>query len=87
MYGVDVESGKWKKFHLMIDRAHQGKGYGRAAMEQVIERLSAQPDCDEVLIAYQVDNEVARQLYSSSKFLEETVSDGKAAARFDLGKR
>jgi len=36
MYGVDVESGKWKIFRLMIDRAQQGKGYGRAVMEQVI---------------------------------------------------
>ena len=41
LYGVDVESGKWKIFRLMIDGAHQGKGYGRAAMEQVIERLRA----------------------------------------------
>jgi diamine N-acetyltransferase len=86
MYGVDVESGKWKMFRLMIDRAHQGKGYGRAAMEQVIERLSARPDCNEILITYRIDNDAGRQLYESLRFVKETVSDGRVNARLDLGK-
>jgi len=86
MYGVDEESGKWKIFRLMIDQAHQGKGYGRAAMEWVIKRLSAQPDCDEILIAYQIDNVTARQLYKRLGFIEETVSDSKVTACLDLDK-
>lgn len=86
LYGVDVESGKWKIFRLMIDQAQQGKGYGRAAMEQVIERLSAQPDCDEILIAYQTDNDAARRLYASLGFIEETVNDGKVTACLDPDK-
>jgi diamine N-acetyltransferase len=86
LHGVDVESGKWKIFRLMIDRAHQGKGYGRAAMEQVIEQLSAQPGCDEILIAYQTANDAARRLYASLGFVEEDASDGKVIARLDLGK-
>jgi diamine N-acetyltransferase len=86
MYGVDVKTEKWKIFRLMIDQAHQGKGYGRAAMTQAIERLSAQQDCDEILIAYQTDNDAARRLYASLGFLEETVSNGKVTARLNLGK-
>lgn len=85
MYGVDVEAGKWKIFRLMIDQAHQEKGYGRAAMEQVIERLSAQLDCDQILIAYRTDNDVARRLYASLGFIEETVIDNKVTGRLDLG--
>ena len=87
LYGVDVESGKWKVFRLMIDQAHQGKGYGRAAMEQVIERLRGKPDCAEILIAYKVENHAARRLYESLGFVKETVDDGKATARLDLNKR
>jgi diamine N-acetyltransferase len=86
LYGVDVENGKWKIFRLMIDHAHQGKGYGRAAMKQVIERLRSRPDCNEILIAYQTDNDAARQLYASLGFIEEIVSDGKVTARLDLNK-
>ena len=87
LHGVDVESGKWKIFRLMIDHAHQGKGYGRAAMEQVIERLRGRPDCREILIAYKVENYAARRLYDSLGFVKETVDDGKATARLDLNKR
>jgi diamine N-acetyltransferase len=86
LYGVDVETGKWKIFRLMIDQAHQGKGYGRAAMEQVIGRLRAQPGCGEILIAYQTDNDAARRLYANLGFVEETVSDGKVTACLDLDK-
>ena len=86
MYGVDVESGKWKIFRLMIDQAYQGKGYGRAAMEQVIERLSAQPDCNEILIDYQTANDAARRLYASFGFIEETLIDSKVTARLALEK-
>jgi len=86
MYGVDVETRKWKIFRLMIDYVHQRKGYGRAAMEQVIDRLSAQPDCDQILIAYQTDNNAARRLYASLGFIEETVDDGKVTACLDLDK-
>ena len=85
LYGVDVETGKWKIFRLMIDRAHQGKGYGRAVMEQVIKRLSAQPDCNEILIAYQTTNDTAQRLYESLGFTEEIVNDDKVTARLDLG--
>ena len=62
LYGLDVISGKWKIFRMMIDHTYQGRGYGRAAMQQVITRLAAQQGCDEVLISYRPDNDAARQL-------------------------
>ncbi len=84
LYGVETASGKWKVFRLMIDRAHQGKGHGRAAMEQVIERLAAQPGCHEIFISYQDDNHAARRLYASLGFVEQALDDGVARARLDL---
>ena len=87
MYGVDVASGKWKVFRLMIDKAHQGKGYGRAAMQQVVERLAAQPDCDEILVCYKPANGTARQLYAGLGFVEQEIGDDKVLARLDLAKQ
>jgi diamine N-acetyltransferase len=84
MYGIDVASGKWKVFRLMIDKAHQGRGYGRAAMEQVVQQLAGRPDCDEILICYNTTNHAARELYADLGFLEQEISDGKVLARLDL---
>jgi diamine N-acetyltransferase len=84
MYGLDVVSGKWKIFRLMIDGAHQNKGYGRAAMEQIVERLAARPDCDEILICYRPTNDVARRLYASLGFVEREVEEDKITAHLYL---
>jgi diamine N-acetyltransferase len=56
---------------LMIDRRHQGRGYGRAAMQEVIGRIAGKPDGDEVWIGYHRDNAVARHLYASLGFEEQ----------------
>lgn len=48
--------------------------------------MRARPDCNEILIAYQVENDAARRLYASLGFTEVTVSDGKVTARLDLDK-
>jgi diamine N-acetyltransferase len=84
MYGIDVTSGKWKVFRLMIDRAYQSRGYGRAAMQQVIARLAAQPSCDGILISYQPANEVARRLYASLGFVEQEAAEDKVTAYLEL---
>lgn len=80
MYGVDVTSDKWKVFRLMVDEGCQGKGYGRATMQHVIERLAAQLGCDEILISYQPNNNAARQLYADLGYVEQQISDEKVTA-------
>jgi len=87
MYGIDVASGKWKLFRLMVDEAHQGQGYGRAAMQQIVDRLAGRSDCDEILVCYKPANNTARQLYASLGFAEQEVSEDKVLARLDLKKR
>lgn len=57
-------------FRLMIDRAHQGKGFGRAALRAVLARLEADAACPDVLIGYAPDNAVARKLYLGLGFRE-----------------
>jgi diamine N-acetyltransferase len=55
-------------FRLMIDRNHQGVGYGTAALRLVLERLEADPACPDVLIGYEPDNTVAAKLYQRLGF-------------------
>jgi len=57
-------------FRLMVDREHQGRGYGREAMRQVLARLEADPNCPSVLIGYETENVVASKLYADLGFRE-----------------
>ncbi len=41
MYCVDRDDGEYWLYRLMIDKEHQGQGYGRAAMEQVLARVKS----------------------------------------------
>jgi diamine N-acetyltransferase len=99
IYGGDLMVGftmSWhvpgeRRYHisrLMVDARFQGKGYGRAALEQVLARLVAQPDCDKIDITYEPHNEVARRLYTSVGFRETgEMEDGEVLALFSVGHR
>jgi diamine N-acetyltransferase len=54
----------------VIDAAAQGRGIGRAALEAMIARLAADPECHEVALSYDPENEVARRLYAGLGFVE-----------------
>lgn len=56
---------------LMIDHRQQGKGYGKAAMQEVICRIAAKPDGDEVWIGYDRENQAARDFYGHLGFVEQ----------------
>jgi diamine N-acetyltransferase len=81
LFGHDVFTGKWKIFRIMIDKSHQRKGYGGAAMREIIKVISEQPDHSDVLICYQNNNQVARRLYAKLGFIEQEIDDtGKVTA-------
>jgi diamine N-acetyltransferase len=66
---------------LMVDAAQQGKGYGRAAMLQLLDKIKAEPDCKQIGISYEPENEVARKLYLSLGFVETgEIVDGETVA-------
>lgn len=54
---------------LMIDRAHQRKGYGRAAMVEVIRRLKLHPEVEMIATSHRRENEAAAGLYRSLGFV------------------
>jgi diamine N-acetyltransferase len=82
MYGRDPQTGFDWVIRLMIDVPHQGKGYGRAAMHEVLTRIKQQPECKEIRISYTPENRAAEQLYRSIGF-EPTgqIEDGEVVAR------
>lgn len=77
VYGItgyeepDIASGNYCVLRLMIDARYQGRGYGRAAMQKVIEYVKTYPagPAEYLWISYAPDNVVARNLYQSLGFL------------------
>lgn len=55
---------------LMIARDAQGKGYGRAAMLDVIQRLRLLPDVQLIALSHLVENTIAANLYRSLGFVD-----------------
>jgi len=69
MYGQHPpDTGAWWVIRLMIDREQQGKGYGRAAMEAVIDLMVDRVGCAEIVTSFNPANDVAARLYASLGF-------------------
>jgi diamine N-acetyltransferase len=62
---------------IMIDEKYQRKGYGKAAMEKLIELMSMM-NCKRLMIGHRPNNQIAECLYDSLGFkkISEEVVDG-----------
>jgi diamine N-acetyltransferase len=89
MWAFDRDEGSHWVGGLVVDRAHQGAGVGRAAVRRVIEHLSAEPGCREIALSYHADNVAARRLYRSLGFREtgERTDEQELVARLGVGER
>ncbi|HBW51906.1 MAG TPA: hypothetical protein DEF47_18620 [Herpetosiphon sp.] len=70
MYGYDPDYG-WGILRLLVDMRFQGRGYGRQAIELVIQAIRAAGG-KSVGVSYEAENEVARRLYQACGFVETT---------------
>src|SRR5215213_3849190 len=50
LYGKDPQDDQYWLYRFMIDRRHQGKGLGKAALLALIERLRSLPDCTGITV-------------------------------------
>ena len=68
IYDYDVP--EYDIWHMMIDAAEQGHGYGGEALDQVIEYIMTKPfgDSDRVALTCNKRNPIARKLYESKGF-------------------
>ncbi len=82
MVGRDTDTGHDWIIRLMVDRAHQGKGYGKAGLLAAIERLRATPGNTEIRLSYVPGNAQAERLYQHVGF-EATgeIDDGEIVMR------
>jgi len=72
--------------HFMIDHQYQGKGFGKQAMQKVIEFLRSFPQgkADSIYLSYWKTNEAARGLYASVGFVETgEIWDGQTGESWD----
>ncbi|MEA4870444.1 MAG: GNAT family N-acetyltransferase [Christensenella sp.] len=87
MYALDEDDHQYWIYRLMIDQRHQGKGYGRAAMTLLIDRIRGLSDEEHasILISFEPENQTARQLYESLGFLPDgRVMYGEVVYRLKL---
>lgn len=77
-----------KLFHFLIDRDCQGRGYGRAAMTAIIEKLRRErPACKELVLTVHPRNAPAQRLYASLGFRDTGESlEGEPVWRLALGR-
>lgn len=57
-------------YRFMIDRRHQGKGYGRAALERALDEIRRLAGVRTVRICYLGENATAKAFYASLGFVE-----------------
>lgn len=70
MYGQDDETEKWWVFRLMIDQNHQGRGYGRQTLQEIMRIITETHEPDEIWTSFHVDNAPSRNLFASFGFIE-----------------
>ena len=68
IYDYDIP--EYDIWHMMIDEAEQGKGYGSEALDRVLQYIRTKPfgDSDRVALTCSKNNPAARKLYESRGF-------------------
>lgn len=69
---------------LMIDHRRQRRGYGRAAVEEVVRRMRCEPVVQRIATSHRPDNEAASRLFRGLGFVEWDVSHWKVRAEGEV---
>ena len=70
IYDFDIP--EYDIWHMMIDESKQGRGYGSAALDRVLEYIKTKPfgDSDRVTLTCNIDNIYALRMYKRKGFAE-----------------
>lgn len=86
LYGLDEDDHEYWIYRMMIDQKHQGKGYGKEAVQLVIEdiRTLKEPHHQTITLSYEPDNEHAKRIYEKMSFqeIDGLVIEGEQVARY-----
>ena len=69
IYDYDIP--EYDIWHMMIDKACQGHGYGKEALDRVLEFIKTKPfgDSERVVLTCNKNNPVARKMYEDKGFV------------------
>ncbi|MGM8216564.1 GNAT family N-acetyltransferase [Bacillaceae bacterium W0354] len=86
LYGIDEDDGEYWIYRMMIDQKHQGKGYGKKAVELIIEdiRKIKEDRHQTITLSYEPTNTHAKQVYEKAGFQEVDglIIEGEQVSRF-----
>ncbi|MDL2218351.1 GNAT family N-acetyltransferase [Christensenellaceae bacterium OttesenSCG-928-M15] len=68
LYDFDSELKAWSMSRFMIDKAHQGKGIGKAALAEFLRVFFEEHKVDEIYTSVEESNSAAMQLYETMGF-------------------
>ncbi|SFM29691.1 diamine N-acetyltransferase [Paenibacillus sp. 1_12] len=68
MYCIDIEDNEYWIYRIMIDAKYQSKGYGKAAMEKLIDRIKKDKEHQVIYISFEPDNTWVKHLYEKLGF-------------------
>ncbi len=74
----DYDIPEYDIWHMMIDESKQGRGYGSAALDRVLEYIGEKPfgPSDRVTLTCNTDNQQALNMYKRKGFKETGETDG-----------
>ena len=88
LYGIDEDEQQYWIYRMMIDKKFQGKGYGKKAIQLIIDDIRAMREDHHktISLSYEPGNEVAKYIYSKMGFKEVDglIVEGEQVARFML---
>lgn len=71
---LDEEEKEFMIWRMMIDKNHQGKGYGRQTIQKVIAMAKEQKECKVLIADYVKGNEVMGKLLRSEGFKDNSFN-------------
>ena len=84
MYCLDIEDQEYWIYRFMIDAKYQSKGYGKAAMEKLIERIKENQGHHVIYLSFEPENHRAKQLYEKLGFQADgRVIDGEIVYKLE----
>jgi diamine N-acetyltransferase len=70
MLSDDSDAPEYFLWRLMVDQAHQGKGYGRSAIALLVDYVRTRPAAHELLVSYHPGPHSPREFYLKQGFLD-----------------
>lgn len=69
MYGFCEELHAYELCRFMIDERFQGKGYGKCALQIIVDEMFCSYPCDKIFLSTEPGNDKAKHIYEKAGFV------------------